>query len=99
MKLDIQKFKKFLEETLWWLGEHAFLFVLGLFLLAGILVSLVYYQYVLSLQDATLQKEKSEFEFREDLFQEVIENQKLYQERFNKADSLQPRDIFRSGTN
>lgn len=89
------KMKLPLRKILWAVGENAFLLILALFSIGGLICLLLFYLYVLPAKVAPGNVLESALKFRKDVFQQVLEEWKTNEERLSGADALAPRDIFR----
>tara|TARA_Y100000310_G_C20441724_1_gene696448 strand:- start:79 stop:381 length:303 start_codon:yes stop_codon:yes gene_type:complete len=91
---DIKRWGKTLSDALLFLGEHAFvatlLFVLG----AGVIAALLFWQYVIFSPQTGAEEVISEFEFQEELFEDILLQLKEEETRVGEADFLNPRDLF-----
>lgn len=91
---DITQWKKSLAQALWFLGEHAFATTLALVLLAAGIAAVLFFQYVIFTPQAAEEAAASEFEFRQELFFEVLRQLQEESERLEGADEFQARDLF-----
>ena len=98
MPEELKKIQEFLNRLPFLLAENAFVFVIGLVLLAIFLGAFIFYQYgylVVRVEPVG----QSELEFKQDTFQGILDE---WTERDNASIEVQasnPRDIFKTQGN
>ena len=84
MKLD--KIKFFLEQSLLIIAKNIFLCFLLLLLLSLLLGGFVFYKYILSPQEITLNTTEEPFVIKEAIHQKILEKWQIRENKFRKAD-------------
>jgi hypothetical protein len=93
-KQDITQLGKTLSDALWFLGEHAFVATLIFVLGAGLVAALIFYQYVIFSPQAGEETIVSEFEFQEEVFENLLSGLEQEKAKVQQADFLNPKDLF-----
>lgn len=97
--------KKFLEQgmmqwgkrlsgAVWFLGEHAFVAILLFVLGAGLIAAALFYQYVIFSPQVGEETVTSEFEFQEEVFEQLLSELEQEEAKVQQADFLSYRDLF-----
>jgi hypothetical protein len=96
IKPKIKDIKKYLKKIVWSVGKHSFIAFLLLFLLALILGGFVFYQYSFLAEKSEPQTAIQPLEFKESLYQEILEEWNERQDNFGGAEGKEYPDLFRS---
>lgn len=96
MTLRITTSKKYIQELPHILGEHAFLFTLFLIALAGGISALVFFFSVFSQEPKDTQTQSKAVELRKDVFDNIVKERALQDQRAQDSLKSLPRDIFRT---
>jgi len=94
LRYDVKQWKAAFMKGLWLLGEHAFFTTLALIFLAGLTAGLLFYQYVFFAPQNIESAAVSEFEFREQLFFNLLDGLEKEAAALEAADTVERRDIF-----
>lgn len=95
MTLRIATSKKYMQEFPHALGEHAFLFTLFLIALAGGISAFVFFSSVLSNKSGETETQAKPVELRKDVFDSIIKERVLQDQRVQDSLKSLPKDIFR----
>jgi len=77
------------------LAQHSFGLILVLFLVSLAVGGVVYYRYIVLLQNQALNLTQKPARFREDQFQNLLKEQQNREIKLNAVDSQEYRDLFR----
>ncbi len=99
MKFGFRGMTTFLKRSIWTIGNHAFLCLLALIVLALFISVLLFFFYVFPAQMRPSISSESVLKFRKDVFGQVIQTWKGQDERFQQARTLAPANIFRYNPN
>ena len=75
-KLKVQNVKQGLGRFLRTVGGNAFFAYLALLLIALVFASIVFYRYAFTIQSLEFQQAESQSEFRDDIFQRILQDYK-----------------------
>jgi len=87
--------KEYLKRIPHVLGEHAFLFTLFLIALAGGISALVFFFFMFSQEPKDTAIQAKAVELRQDVFENVLKERSLQDERVRDSKTSLPKDIFR----
>jgi hypothetical protein len=77
-----------------WIAEHAFFVFLFLFFISLILGIIMFYRYGILVQQTEPEPEVIPVQFRDDLYQDILKEGQLRQEKFEAADQKEYSDPF-----
>jgi len=93
--MKIKRFKEFFQKIFWKIGENLFPFFCLLIIIALIFGSSIFYQYAFLAEKREPQVIERPLQFKEELFQKILEEWERRQEEFEKAEFKEHRDLFR----
>ncbi len=93
-KIEINKIKEFFKNLSRSLAEHAFLTFLALFFISLIIGGYLFYQYSILAQKVQPKIIREPIQFKEDLYQKILQEWQIRQERFEKADIKEYPNFF-----
>ena len=85
---------KKLSGAVWFLGEHAFIATLLAVCGAGLIAAALFYQYVIFSPQVREGAVTSEFEFTQELFEDLLSELAKEEANVKEAGFLNPRDLF-----
>jgi len=91
----IAQLKEFFKKFFWKIGRNPLPTFFILILLAVILGVAIFYQYSFLAEKKEPQIIEKPLQFKEDLYQKILEEWQIRQEKFDKADSKEYRDLFK----
>ena len=91
---NIQEWGRQLSSALWFLGTHAFVATLLFVLAAGVIAALLFYQYAIFSVQLGEGAVASEFEFKKELFEDLLSQMEQEATRVKEADLSRPPDLF-----
>ena len=94
-KGDLEKFKSKLSKFCLFSAEHSFLSILILIFIALLIGGWLFYQYSILTQKAEPQITKQTIQFKENLYQEILDQWQDREEKFKAAGEKEHLDIFR----
>ena len=90
----IQRLKEFLGKIFWKMGENPLSTFFIFLILALIFGGLIFYQYSLLAEKKEPQIIERPIQFKEELYQKILEEWEIRQKNFDQAEQKEHRDLF-----
>jgi hypothetical protein len=91
----IKRFTEFLKKIFWKIGENPLPTFFILLILALSIGGLIFHRYSFLAEKKEPQITERKIQFKEDLYQKILEEWEIRQKEFEEADSREYRDLFK----